>query len=146
MVAVRASTIVVGFLAASRGAEARHQMGAKFIQVYTPGRMTWSKKAVIFRNAPHTIENPHPGQIDVRVAFGHIASAAKGTTGLRDGLPPAAYEVKTRLKGWRSAYALAPEDYPSKRRRTVHTVEELEEMLAKAKKKVTPTPAGAMFR
>lgn len=89
----------------------------------------WSKKPFYLRNPPYTILSPHKGQIETRVKFGELASAAKGTKGFKEGLPAVAAEVRKGMKGFKAPSRLAPEEYPSRARRTVHTLEELKAML-----------------
>lgn len=144
---LRASTFLVGGLAAAGGsAEARWQMGSQSIQVYAPGGMFWSRKALIFRNAPYTINNPHLGQIEVRVRFGEIAKAHAGSKGHVEGLPAVAYYVKRELTGFKSPDRLSEADYPSRKFHTIHTLEQLKrlerEKRAKARAPVPP-PAAA---
>jgi len=107
----------------------RSAIGAKGVQIYGPGAMSWSKKALIIRNAPYTIESPTLGQIEVRLTFADIAHQARGMRGLRNGLPGAASFVQEALRGYRAADRLEPEEYPSKVKRSFHTEEELRRML-----------------
>jgi hypothetical protein len=130
---LRGSTVVAAALAAAGKAEARWQMGAKAIQIYTPGGMYWSRKLVILRNAPYTIESPHLGQIKLRKLFGKLAREAKaqGLKGIKEGLPAVAWYIHTNLpkhpdKAAIEAVKMKPEDYPSRKYRTVHTLEQLE--------------------
>jgi len=89
----------------------------------------WSKKPFYLRNPPYTILSPHEGQIQTRIHFGEIASKAKGSKGFKDGLPAVAYAVKSEMKGWTAPARMAKEAYPSRARRTVHTLDELRAML-----------------
>jgi len=143
---VRGDTIVAGVISGGK-AMARWQRGAKGLQIYAPGRMFWSKKAIITRNPPYTIESPHLGQVQVRIQFGEIASTVKGQHGFRMGLPLAAATVKERLKGWKAPDRMAPEEYPSKLKHTIHTVEELKrmerEMRQRARRYPVTPPATA---
>jgi len=91
--------------------------------------VAWSKKPVYIRNLPYTNVSPHPGQIEWRIKFGEAARAAKGVRGFEDGLPAVAARVKKALSGQRASKRLDPKDYPSKFRRTFHTLEELKRML-----------------
>ena len=97
---MRGSTFITGiFRAYTRtGAEPRSQFGAKTVQIYAPGRMFWSKKGVIIRNAPYTIEAPHLGQIQARINFGEVARRHKGEKGFRDGLPIIAWHIRNEIK------------------------------------------------
>ena len=138
---VRASTFITGALAVrGGGAESRWQMGSQTIQFYAPGGVWWSKKPVITRNAPYTINNPHPGQMEARINFGSVASKHRGEKGFKDGLPIIAWHVKNEVKGYSAPDRMSPADYPSKTRHTVHTLDQLKEMLrAKAKAAAPPT-------
>jgi len=143
---VRPSTFIAGVLAGAGTAEPRWRFGAKAIQVYSPGGMFWSKKSLILRNAPYTIEAPHLGQIQTRIQFGEAARAAKGSKGFVEGLPAVAAAVKRAMSGFRAPDAMRPEDYPSKKFHTVHTLEELKRMEREKRAKarvpgpVTPGP------
>ena len=128
---MRGSTFITGiFRAYTRtGAEPRSQFGAKTVQIYAPGRMFWSKKGVIIRNAPYTIEAPHLGQIQARINFGEVARRHKGEKGFRDGLPIIAWHIRNEIKDkYKAPDRMRPEEYPSKIRRTVHTLEDLKRM------------------
>ena len=122
MVLVRASTfgqMLVG------GAIPRALIGASGMVIAQRGRMIWAKKNVIVKNAPYTIEAPHPRQAEMRVAFGKVASTAKGSKGLSpEGLPQAAAKVKAN----KNKFALT-KPYAPKARKSFHTIEELEKML-----------------
>ncbi len=115
---VRATTILA---AASGGIEPRWRLAATGLQIArTP---SWSKKPMTIRNVPYTAVMPKPKQLAVRIAFGRIASQAKGKkkTGF---LPPAA-ELVAQAKG-RIAQAAA--GVPSQRdtKRNYHSLSELE--------------------
>jgi len=138
-VLLRASTFVKGV---SGVAESRANMGAKAVQVVNAGRMFWSSKPTFFRNAPHTIENPHLGQIETRLTFADIASRAKGCRGFEDGLPCVAARIKREMEGYRAADRLPEEEYPSKVKRTVHTAEELRKMLEEVARRRAGATAG----
>ena len=122
---LRPQTILAAFGAASP----RNAIGAKGVQLYAPGGMFWSKKAMILRNAPYTIENPHLGQIETRLQFADIASRARGERGFMDGLPIVAYRIREGMTGYRAADRMDPEAYPSRIKRTFHTAEDLRRML-----------------
>jgi len=145
MTAVRGDIVLAGVISGGK-AMARWQRGAKFLQIYAPGRMFWSKKAIISRNAPFTIESPHLGQIQVRIQFGELAKTVKGQHGFRNGLPLAAATIQERLKGYKAPDRMAPEEYPSKHFHTIHTLEELKrmerELRAKARAYPATPPAG----
>lgn len=139
MVMVRGSTFISSVF---RGitAEPRWQFGSKAMQIYAPGGMWWSKKSIIARNAPFTIDSPHLGQAEGRVNFGEVALTAKGSKGFKEGLPIVAYTVKERVIGYKAPDRMSPEDYPSKKFHTVHTLAELKRIV-REKKKVAPAYA-----
>jgi len=91
--------------------------------------VAWSKKPAYLRNQPYTAISPHKGQIEARLKLASIAKAHKGERGFKEGLPIIAYYVKTEMKDYRAPSALAPENYPSRARRTFHTASELEAMV-----------------
>ena len=123
MTLVRATTI----LAATTGAvEPRWRLAATGLQIAkTP---PWSKKPMTIRNVPYTAVMPKPRQLAVRIAFGRIASQAKGRkkTGF---LPPAA-ELVAQSRG---RIAQVATGLPSQKdtRRNYHTLEELESLARK---------------
>ena len=141
MVLVRGSTFIS---AVFRGitAEPRWQFGAKAMQVYAPGGMFWSRKSIIARNAPYTIESPHLGQIQARINFGEVARRHKGEKGFKEGLPIIAYHIKSEMTGYKAPDSMRPEDYPSKKFHTVHTLEELKRMEREKRKAVRPAPGA----
>ena len=112
----------------------RWQASVAGIQLVTKP-VFWSKKPAYLRNLPYTNVSPHAGQIEVRIHFGRLAKEAKrvgevGTKGkFIDGLPGAAAYIHKKMKGFRAPHALPKEAYPSRARRTYHTIEELERML-----------------
>ena len=115
---VRATTILA---AASGGIEPRWRLAATGLQIArTP---PWSKKPMTIRNVPYTAVMPKPKQLAVRIAFGRIASQAKGRkkTGF---LPPAA-ELVAEAKG-RIAQAAAGVPPQRDTKRNYHTLSELE--------------------
>lgn len=132
---IRASTLIVGLMNASSGlAESRWQMGSYSFIVHPAGGVgKWSSKSIIFKNAPYTINNPHPGQMEVRIRFGELAAEARGMKGLDPdtGLPHAAAIIKKKLKGYVAPDRMLPTAYPSRLKRSVHTIDELREMLKK---------------
>jgi len=114
------------------------------MQLVSRGGVTWAEKAAWFRNVPVTAVYPTLGQMEIRVMFGRTASKAKGEKGLKTvtnpaskaygkQLPPAAATVANELTGRKAPHSLAPEEYPSKLRRTLHTMKELEEYLSARK-------------
>jgi len=122
---VRPQTILAGM----GKALPRNAIGAKGIQLYSPGAMFWSKKSLIARNAPYTIESPHLGQIEVRLQFASVAHEAKGRTGFEDGLPVVAAHIRRAMTGYRAADRMPEEAYPSKTKPCFHTEEDLRRML-----------------
>jgi len=128
--------------AAAGTAQPRNKLGASGIQIYSPGGMFWSKKSLILRNAPYTIENPHVGQIETRLNFGDHASMNKGARGFERGLPKVAARLQDALSGYRAANRMAPEEYPS-RQRGYHTMDDLRSMLERKKATAAAAPAYA---
>jgi len=128
--------------AAAGTALPRNKLGACGIQVYSPGAMFWSKKSLILRNAPYTIENPHLGQIQARLNFGDHASMHKGERGFERGLPVVAARLQDALSGYRAANRMEPEKYPS-RQRGFHTMDDLRSMLER--KRVTAAGAPPAY-
>ncbi len=115
-------------------------LSAYGMQLYFPGRVTWSTKPIHLRNPPtYRIFNPTPAQIQARITLGETAKSLRGTTGkaslpqpgrrLPAGtvLPKIAVEIQSRLKG-KSYGAVYKYGY----HRGPHTLEELKEMLTKA--------------
>lgn len=103
-----------------------NKVGAKAVVVKGAGGMWWSKKPIIFSNAPYTIENPHLGQIETRIHFAEVASRTRGMP-----LAQRLEVMKKELRGYRAPDALNPADYPSKQ--GYHTVDQLRAMLEKKK-------------
>lgn len=132
---LRAETFLSGVLR-QESATPRDKVGAKAVQVYSAGRMVWSKKPIIIRNAPHTIENPTLGQMEIRIKFGELAKEAKGCIGLDDGLPCVAKYIKDNKDKLKTQYSLPKEEYPSRVKRSFHTLDELKKMFEKAKEQV----------
>jgi len=128
--------------AAAGTALPRNKLGACGIQAYSPGGMFWSKKALILRNAPYTIENPHAGQIEARLNFGDHAQANAGARGFERGLPKVAARLQDALSGYRAAHRMDPSEYPS-RQRGFHTMEDLDKMLKAKLAKEAAAPAYA---
>jgi len=125
----------------------RDMIGAKGIQIYTPGGMTWSKKSLIFRNPPYTIEDPTLGQADVRVNFGKLAKSFEGCSGKVDGLPCVAglirREVLSGKKSLKSPYALPESEWRSKQKPSFHTLADLEKLIEKKKRELSEkAPSG----
>ena len=119
--------------AAAGAPQPRNKLGAVGIQIYPPGGMHWSKKTLIIRNPPYTIENPHLGQIQARLNFGDHARMNAGATGFERGLPKVAARLQDALKGTKMANSMDPRNYPS-RQRGLHTMDDLKVMLEKKKR------------
>ena len=127
MVKIRPSTVMAGLSGKARPMNA---IGAKGMQIVGSGAMTWSGKGSFLRNLPHTIENPHQGQIEQRIAFGEAASRAKGMKGLdpATGLPHAAAITQSELRGRKASHRMSPNAYPSKAKSSYHSIEQLRSM------------------
>jgi len=104
----------------------RHMIPLGGVQVYPS--VWWAKKPITLRNPPHTIIHPTKGQRDARIHAGEAGKAGKGSSGFEDGLPAVAARVKTAMKGFRSAHSMRPDEYPSVKRHTFRTLEELKAM------------------
>ena len=128
--------------AAAGTALPRNKLGACGIQAYSPGGMFWSKKSLILRNAPYTIENPHTGQIEARLNFGDHARANAGARGFERGLPKVAARLQDALSGYRAPDRMSPEEYPS-RQGGYHSMEELKAMLERKTRAAAAAPAYA---
>ncbi len=135
---LRPQTLIAGF----GKPMARNQIGAKAVQIYAPGRMSWSKKSLIVRNAPYTIEDPTLAQIETRLTFADVAKDAAGCSGLVDGLPCVAAAIRRTMKDYRAADTKPKEEWESRQKPSFHTVEDLKKMLEeKARKKRRELPA-----
>ena len=126
------------------GTRPMNKTGANAVQIYGAGGMTWSKKPVIMRNAPYTIEHPHLGQAETRIHFGEIAQRHKGETGLIEGLPAVAWHIQNDMKHYHAEDAMPKDMYPSKE--SFHTIDELrsyvEETKGEGRREVyAPTPS-----
>ena len=111
-------------------------LSAYGMQIYFPGRVTWSTKPVHLRNPPtYRIFNPTSAQIQARITLGDTAKSLAGTKGkaplgqpgrkLPAGtvLPKVAAEIQSRLKG--KSYGAV---YKGGYHRGPHTLEELKAM------------------
>jgi len=100
------------------------------IQVVSRGKVIWARKPMWLRNIPYTAVAPHRGQYEVRKRFAEIAKKAKGEKGIKmtdiGPLTPAAARIHEELKGYTAPHRMSPEEYPSRKQRTFHTVESLE--------------------
>jgi hypothetical protein len=110
------------------------------MQLVSKGNVWWAEKAAWFRNVPVTAVYPTPGQIETRIQFGELAREAKtkGETGTKANpklskrlgryfVGSAAY-IADNMAGFRASKRMAPEQYPSRLRRTLRTLEELKAM------------------
>ncbi|MGC8583513.1 MAG: hypothetical protein ACP5MH_07255 [Thermoproteus sp.] len=141
MVLVRASFVMA---AVSGEMTRRNELARVGMQLVTRGNVWWAQKAAWFRNVPYTAIYPTVGQMEARVHFARLAREAKsaGETGTRtkhvmsdrlkrEFIGAAAY-IADKMAGFKAPHAMRPEEYPSRMRRSVHTAEELEQMLSKA--------------
>jgi hypothetical protein len=137
MVLLRPTTV----LAAVTGAFPRRSELALYgMQLVNKGNVWWAEKASWFRNVPVTAVYPTPGQIEVRIRFGELAKKAKaeGKTGTRERpalstrlgryLVGSAAYIADNMAGFTATRKMSPEQYPSKLRRTLRTLEELKAM------------------
>ena len=124
--------VKVRLTALMAGTRPMNKTGASAVQIYNPGGMTWSKKPIIVRNAPYTIEHPHLGQAETRIHFGEIAERYKGEKGLIEGLPAVAYHIKEEMKGYRASDSMPVEAYPSKG--SFHTIDQLRRYVEERKR------------
>jgi hypothetical protein len=131
-------TVVAGIIGATF--PRRNEMALYGLQIVSRGGVEWAEKPMWFRNVPYTAVHPTLGQLETRIHFGELASAAKGTKGLQTvttgpsagkRLPGAAKTIAERMPGYRAPNRLEPTEYPSKLRRTLHTLEELRALAAK---------------
>lgn len=145
MVLLRGATVAA---MASGSMTPRSTLVMSGLQLVTRGKVTWAEKEAWLRNPPHTAVNPTPGQMEIRIKFGATAQAAKGQRGLRaitkgkktgKVVPAVAAHIAENLQGPVPS-RLSPDEYPSKLRRTVHTLEELKEMYARKTGKPAPGP------
>lgn len=99
----------------------------------------WSKKPMTISKVPYTAIRPTKGQMEVRIHFGRLGKEAKRLGEINtEGYPGSAGYIKRKMKGFVAPHSMRPEDYPSKKRRTFHTLEELEKMLGGETKVSTP--------
>jgi len=139
MTLVRPTTL----MAAISGAfPRRSELALSGMQIVSKGNVWWAKKAAWFRNVPYTAIYPTTGQMEVRIHFGRLAKEAKarGETGTKEKpayserlkryfVGAAAY-IADHMKGFSAPHAKPKEEWESRLRRTYHTMEELEAMLA----------------
>jgi hypothetical protein len=145
MVLLRGATIAA---MASGAMTPRNTLVMSGLQLVTKGNVTWAEKEAWLRNPPYTAVHPTAGQMEIRIKFGSIAHAAKGSRGLRaitkgkktgKVVPAVAAHIAENPPG-PAPSRLSPEEYPSRLRRTVHTLEELKEMYARRTGKAAPGP------
>jgi hypothetical protein len=129
MAVLKPQVIVSGIVALQ---EPRASASANGVVVARVGRMFWTKRwaGLYIKNMPSTAVFPHKGQIETRINFGTVASSGKGSKGFVNGLPAVAALIQQRVKGYHAPDAMPKEDYPSRKRRTYHTIEDLKKMLA----------------
>ena len=135
------ASLVLGGLINSNGIYKRWQLGSQnSIQIYGKGAMVWSKKDVILRKPPYTINMPTGNQAYVRVQFGEAARREKNARGVINGLPAVAaalHEMKEHgLLNLKSPNT-NPELWESKKHHTLHTIEQLRKYIEEQK---TATP------
>jgi hypothetical protein len=118
----------------------RSELALYGMQLVGKGNVWWAEKASWFRNVPVTAVYPTPGQIETRIQFGELARRAKetGQVGTRTSpklstrlgryLVGSAAYIADNMAGFRASKRMAPEQYPSKLRRTLRTLEELKTM------------------
>jgi hypothetical protein len=118
----------------------RSELALYGMQLVGKGNVWWAEKASWFRNVPVTAVYPTPGQIETRIQFGDLARRAKeiGETGTKANpklsrrlgryLVGSAAYIADNMAGFRASKRMAPEQYPSRLRRTLRTLEELKAM------------------
>jgi len=143
MTLVRPSVLMAALGGAFPG---RQELALTGMQIVGKGNVRWAKKSAWFRNVPVTAVYPTVAQMEVRVAFANMAREAKekNMTGTRakpayskrlerEFVGAAAY-IADNFYGFKSANRKSPEEYPSRLRKTLHTADELEAILSKAKR------------
>ena len=137
------ASLALGGLINSNGVYKRWQLGSQnAVQIYGKGAMVWSTKDVILRKPPYTINEPTAGQADVRRQFGITAQGFKGDTGTINGLPAVAFDMQQNFH-YKSPFSLPPEQYESRSRHTLHTLEQLQAMIEKKKTSTVPAMSQA---
>ena len=136
MTLLRASIVLSGLMGANTP---RRALGSTN-SVLVARAPWWSKKAIVIKNPPYTIDNPTLGQLEARINFGREARSLRGTKGFENGMPAIAWRLGEALRGRRMADSMPPEEYPSRKQRTVHTLEQLEAMLEKKTRAPAPRP------
>ena len=131
MVLVRPGFVM---LALQQAMPPRPELSIYGLQIVQKGRVI-AKKAAWFRNVPYRVWDPTDGQLEIRYIFGALAREAKarGEVGTR-GNPrlstrlgeyfygSAAY-IADNMKGRTAPHRLPPEQWPSRLRRTLRTLE-----------------------
>jgi len=152
MVLLRGATIAA---MASASMTPRSTLVLSGLQLVTRGKVTWAEKEAWLRNPPHTAANPTLGQLEIRKEFGEAAKKAKeakltkglhvATKGKAAGkaLPGAAAYIADTLAEKLMPHRLPPEQYPSKLRRTLHTLNEITLMYEAKLKEVEKGGGGA---
>ena len=143
MTLVRPSVLMAALGGAFPG---RQELALTGMQIVGKGNVRWAKKSAWFRNVPVTAVYPTVAQMEVRVAFANKAreAKAKGMTGTRanpayserlgrEFVGAAAY-IADNFYGFKSSNRKSPEEYPSRLRKTLHTADELQAILNKAKR------------
>jgi hypothetical protein len=144
MTLVRPSVLMAALGGAFPG---RQELALTGMQIVGKGNVRWAKKSAWFRNVPVTAVYPTVGQMEVRVAFGRMAqeAKAKNMTGTRakpakserlgrEFVGAAAY-IADNFYNYKAPSRMTKESYPSKLRKTLHTADELQAILNKAKGK-----------
>jgi hypothetical protein len=146
MVLLRGVTVAA---MASAAVTPRNILAISGLQLVTRGKVTWAEKEAWLRNPPHTAVNPTLGQLEVRIKFGETAHTAKGVEGLQTitrgpkagkRVPGAAKTIAEGMLGYRAPHRLPEEEYPSRLRRTIHTLEELKAIYARRTGAAAPGP------
>jgi hypothetical protein len=130
----------------------RGQPGA--LVIAKKGKLDWSSKVVIIRNAPSTIWHPYPRQAAMRYLFGSVGQWTKGYKGTTS-LPMSGHKIPqgTRvpkptaiiqvvLKGNVNKY-LDEKEYPRFTGKTVHHAHDLGQLAAELQSKGYKVPTIA---
>ena len=147
MAVVNLSTIVGQSEGSPRG-----QPGA--LVIAKKGKLDWSSKAIIIRNAPGTIWHPYPRQAAMRYLFGSVGQWTKGYKGTTS-LPMSGHKIpagtrvpkptaiiQVNLKGQVNSYI--PESaFPKFKGKTVHHAHDLGQLAAELESKGYKVPSIA---
>ena len=125
----------------------RGQPGA--LVIARKGKLDWSSKPIIIRNAPGTIWHPYPRQEAMRYLFGLVGSYTKGMKGTTS-LPMSGHKIPrgTRvpkptatiqvvLKGQTDSYL---KDFPRFTGKTVHHAHDIGQLQAELEKEGYKAP------